>query len=314
MKIALIVLGSAVMHLVLPAFFLIWTALARHKSRAQFLSIAALTGAYVLCLGLAGAAWPWFGLWWPWLWYVSLPIACCVWIVRRWSATPAWPERKIWPMVSVAFNGLIALLLSSTIPEIRKASRYDGEPLALEPPLGHGSIVVGHGGSTVILNYHVVVPAQRYALDILGLDGTTRADGLLPEALTAYAIWSRPVIAPCAGTVVAVENALPDGVPGIPNAPKEQAAGNHVVLRCGAYHVVLAHLQRGSVVVEPGASVGVGILLGRVGNSGNTSEPHLHIHALRGDVADREQLLWKGNGVPITFRGRFLVRGDTAEW
>ncbi|HYO97165.1 MAG TPA: M23 family metallopeptidase, partial [Polyangiaceae bacterium] len=93
-----------------------------------------------------------------------------------------------------------------------------------------------------------------------------------------------------------------------------EVAGNHVELRCGAYHVVLAHLQRGSVAGEVGARVNVGARLGVVGNSGNTSEPHLHIHAVSARAADREQWLWKGSGVPLTFGGRFLVRGDTAEW
>jgi hypothetical protein len=237
-----------------------------------------------------------------------------VWLVRRWRVAPWWPQRKILPITGLGLTSLMALLLLSAIPEVLRASAHEGEALDLQPPLSGGRIVVGHGGSKAILNYHAVVPAQRYALDILGLDGTTRADGLYPDDLTAYAIWGRPVIAPCAGSVVSVESSLADVPPGVPNAKKEDAAGNHVILRCGAYQVVLAHLQRGSVTVEAGASVDVGVRLGLAGNSGNTSEPHLHIHAVTGDAADREQLLWKGTGVPITFGGRFLVRGDTAEW
>jgi hypothetical protein len=111
-----------------------------------------------------------------------------------------------------------------------------------------------------------------------------------------------------------VENTLLDVAPGHPIAKNADAAGNHVVLRCGAYRVVLAHLQRGSVVVELGANVSVGDRLGLVGNSGNTTEPHLHIHAVAGDAEDRDHLLWLSTGVPLKFDGRFLVRGDTAVW
>jgi hypothetical protein len=305
---------SVVVHLVLPLVALVWTARGRHRSRVRFISAAAFSGAYLLCIGMAGAAWSWFGLWWPWLWYVAFPVACARWVVRHWRAAPWLPERRIFPIVRVVFTSLVALLLLSAIPQMLTARAYEGTALDLQPPLSGGRIVVGHGGGNALLNYHAVVPAQRYALDILGLDGATRARGIYPDDLTAYAIWGRPVIAPCAGSVVALENALPDVAPGIPNAKKEDAAGNHVVLRCGDYQVVLAHLQRGSVAVEVGASVDVGVQLGLAGNSGNTSEPHLHIHAVTGDAVGREQLLWKGTGVPITFAGRFLVRGDTAAW
>ncbi|MEZ7171746.1 M23 family metallopeptidase [Sporosarcina sp. OR05] len=61
----------------------------------------------------------------------------------------------------------------------------------------------------------------------------------------------------------------------------------------------MAHMKEGSVAVAKGDTVTTGQLLGKVGNSGNTSEPHLHIHA---------EL--DGKGVPLTFDGRFLVRNQ----
>lgn len=58
-------------------------------------------------------------------------------------------------------------------------------------------------------------------------------------------------------------------------------------------------MMRESVAVDSGHAVAGGAPIGRVGNSGNTTEPHLHIHATRG-----------GHGVPVTFDGRFLVRNS----
>ena len=56
-------------------------------------------------------------------------------------------------------------------------------------------------------------------------------------------------------------------------------AGNHVVLDLGSgEYALLAHLRRGSVRVRPGQRVRRGETLGRCGNSGNSSEPHLHFH------------------------------------
>jgi len=64
-------------------------------------------------------------------------------------------------------------------------------------------------------------------------------------------------------------------------------AGNHVVIACAM----------------KGADVVSGALLGRVGNSGNTSEPHLHVHAVA-----RDGDVMSGEGVPIVFGGVFAVR------
>ena len=69
----------------------------------------------------------------------------------------------------------------------------------------------------------------------------------------------------------------------------------------------LAHMKQFSVLVSAGDTVTAGEPLGRVGNSGNTSEPHLHIHAERGGEAGR---LLNGEAVPMTFDGQYLVRGD----
>jgi murein DD-endopeptidase MepM/ murein hydrolase activator NlpD len=74
--------------------------------------------------------------------------------------------------------------------------------------------------------------------------------------------------------------------------------------------VILAHLKEGSLQVEVGDEVRPGMELGQIGNSGNTSEPHLHIHAVRGEVLDLDELLFHGEGVPIVFEGRFLRRND----
>ena len=161
----------------------------------------------------------------------------------------------------------------------------------------------------LLLNYHHSNEAQAYAVDIVALNAAgLHARGLMPTDLDRYAVFGRDVHSPCTGTVVETRDGLADLVP--PATDRENPAGNHVVLRCTGttptVDVLLAHLQRGSVAVEPGAPVSAGRLLGRVGNTGNTSEPHLHVHAVltgSGGVLD-------GEGVPVSFDGRFLVRNS----
>jgi murein DD-endopeptidase MepM/ murein hydrolase activator NlpD len=92
-----------------------------------------------------------------------------------------------------------------------------------------------------------------------------------------------------------------------PLADRTHMVGNHVILGCGAVWVVLGHLQRGSVAVHAGAVVEPGQPLGRVGNSGNTGEPHLHIHAQLPGTATAPL---SGEPVPVRLGGRYLVRND----
>jgi murein DD-endopeptidase MepM/ murein hydrolase activator NlpD len=80
-----------------------------------------------------------------------------------------------------------------------------------------------------------------------------------------------------------------------------------VLVECEGVEVVLAHIKQGSLRVEVGDSVTVETVLGQVGNTGNTSEPHLHIHAEQGGEPG---VILDGKAVPITIDGRFLVRGD----
>lgn len=172
------------------------------------------------------------------------------------------------------------------------------EPHALAFPLEGGRFVVAQGGGIGILNHHASHPAQHHALDITAVDAAGfRAAGLLPEDPARYAIFGKAVVSPCAGTVTAAVDGLPDLPP--PTVDRANAAGNHVILACGELQVELAHLRKGSVVVDVGRQIAAGSAIGQVGNSGNSTEPHLHIHA-----AD----LRSGTGVQMSFDGIVPIR------
>jgi biotin carboxyl carrier protein len=75
--------------------------------------------------------------------------------------------------------------------------------------------------------------------------------------------------------------------------------GNHVVLDLGGgVWATLAHLRHGSVTVEPGDRVAEGDVIARVGNSGNSSEPHIHFQLM-----DHRNVLF-ADGVPFEFEYR----------
>jgi hypothetical protein len=148
---------------------------------------------------------------------------------------------------------------------------------------------------------------QTWGLDIFRLyPAGNRARGFFSQDLRDYATFGEPVYAPCNGEVVEIENNLPDLIP--PESDEVNKAGNHVLLRCaGDTAVLVAHLRQGTVVVQAGQAVSVGDRLGELGNSGNTTEPHLHISAQHG-VGD--ETILDADPQPVTFEGRWLVRNN----
>jgi hypothetical protein len=196
--------------------------------------------------------------------------------------------------------------LSSLSSHIPQGYFFDGESVQLSFPLKQGTYYVAHGGNSTALNYHNDNPTQRYALDVVKLNAAgTRANGLYPRSLANYAIWEETLYSPCSGTIREATDDLPDLIP--PQSDTQNPAGNHVLIQCQGADVLMAHLQRGSLVVQEEETVEVGQAIAKIGNSGNTSEPHLHIHARRENTG---QLLLEGEGMPITFDDRFLVRNS----
>ena len=96
----------------------------------------------------------------------------------------------------------------------------------------------------------------------------------------------------------------------VPQADTDHLAGNHVILRCAGADILLGHFRKGSVLVGVGWKLSVRDAIAEVGNSGNTSEPHLHINAQEPGTAEAP---FAGVPIPIRINGRYLVRNDRFE-
>lgn len=169
---------------------------------------------------------------------------------------------------------------------------------------------------------------SRYAIDFVAVDerGRTAATRdwrtlLATEPPDRYVGFGLPVLAPGEGTVVGVHDGEPDhhgrrsqltlvpyllGQAGRLRRGPPALAGNHVIVALAGTGVfaVLAHLQRGSIDVRPGQRVTAGRQVARCGNSGNSTEPHLHLQLMDGPDPS------VARGVPVTFcRFRETPRG-----
>lgn len=166
--------------------------------------------------------------------------------------------------------------------------------------------------------------ATSYAIDFVPVDegGRTAPFKLgsffRREPAERFPGFGRCILAPVPGVVVRVHDTAFDhrsyrGLPSVGYALTqrrraapgwESLAGNHVMIQMGNGVVVaVCHLQRDSVRVRVGQKVRVGEELGRCGNSGNSTEPHVHIQAMDGwDVRH-------ASAVPLTFGGRLPRNG-----
>ncbi len=163
------------------------------------------------------------------------------------------------------------------------------------------------GGRTVEENYHVIARDQRFAYDFVQMRKGVSHDGD-GKRNEQYYCFGQAVLAPGAGIVVTVADTLPDNEPGLRDPA--HPFGNSVVIDHGHGECsVLAHLERGSLRVRPGQTVAAGDTLGLCGNSGNTTEPHVHYHL------QNQATLGDADGIPAFFAdyqadGAPVARGE----
>jgi len=212
------------------------------------------------------------------------------------------------PMTPAALSYVVAPLdLHPQLPEI-------GPPLAGKRWVAiNGCCEAGgaHRGSGLAANGWIYY-GQRFAIDWMRLDDAGRLVHGDPADVHNYSCYGVDVLAVANGTVVQVLDALGDQPPGQLPDPKtmtvENVLGNHVILDLGAgVYAFYAHMEKGSIRVAEGQHVKRGDVLGKLGNSGNTSAPHLHFHLMEGPSA------LASNGIPYVIDSFALAGRVPAE-
>jgi hypothetical protein len=168
-------------------------------------------------------------------------------------------------------------------------------PIVISPPVKKGPWITFNGCCSFQgAHQAMVIPvngalynAQRFAIDFMLLDrkgSLVEGDSSVPANWHSY---KQEIFAVEDGTVISVLDGLPDQPPGElpdPNTiTSENYTGNHVVLKIDDGHYAFyAHLRNGGIKVKKGDRVSKGEMIAHLGNSGNTSAPHLHLHLMDG--------------------------------
>ncbi|WP_158057005.1 M23 family metallopeptidase [Halorussus halophilus] len=215
--------------------------------------------------------------------------------------------RPLVSMVYIQFNpfvqakGLLQLLGHVPILfrhrfRLPNPERFDQRVEYTLPVEGEWTVV--NGGPTRDDSHSWGILTQRYAYDLVMTDEAGKSyegDGDSPEE---YYCFGEPVVAPADGVVVEASDGHRDyhRAGGWLDPRQRDLRGNWVTIEhADDEYSDLAHLREDSVEVSEGQRVERGQRIGRCGNSGNSTEPHLHFH-----VQDRPNF-FLGMGLPVYF-------------
>ena len=188
---------------------------------------------------------------------------------------------------------------------------FIGGPAAIAqiaPPF-EGEWLVLQGGRSPLQNHHLVAYNQRFALDLVRLDNGHIFTDTDDTGNAGVHSWEQPLLSPADGKVVVARDEMEDADGANVVTDAADAAGNVIVIELDSgLFVVLAHLRHGTFRVSEGDRVRKGDPLALVGNSGNTTMPHLHLQV------QTQVDVWHSDNrsVPFAFEpdGHVLVRND----
>ncbi|MBN2437505.1 MAG: peptidoglycan DD-metalloendopeptidase family protein [Deltaproteobacteria bacterium] len=232
--------------------------------------------------------------------WVLLEICMSLSIPENLPRTPVF--RRIIHFITVLVCLAGAVLLC---PKIIQSYPFpaESECVLLDLPV-RGEWLAGHAGATELTNAHF---RNRYAIDCLKIGPEGRFFKEPEEDVTDFYSYGEPVYAPADGQITEVVDELPGDVFGEPDT--DHPGGNYVILDIGnGKYFYVAHLMKDRIPVEEGQVVQRGDILGYVGNSGNTSFPHLHIHVQNKPTADPE------GRITYPFRFKTMLRKRLLFW
>jgi len=198
--------------------------------------------------------------------------------------------------------GLAALIVAVFYVKnlVQHAQPIPAGAISMEYPLKNGKFWVVQSGKNGKIH---TIPSEKFAMDISKYPTWKTWLRFRQASLESDPSFSTPIYSPCKGTVLQVEQKFPDVPIGV-NGRADEA--NFVALRCDGYGVSMVHFKQNSLEVDVGDMVLIGQEIGLMGNSGNSSGPHLHIAAFKKDPQTQEPI-----NVPITFNGKYFYRGDS---
>jgi hypothetical protein len=303
------------LHLVVPLALILWTWIRSYTSITAWVVQILVLISYVAFIFLMGS-WVYASFYLRYI-IIILTITATLWSFMHARSLPLFITPHFSGWVAYGAGLIVSAVLSYFIVGAVRAHFYDETPVTLAFPFKNGTYAVFEGGNgkvSSLMNYHYGASihqgartnlSMRYAVDITKVTRWGNdADGFLPMKNERYAVFNQVVYSPCDGEVSEVEDKWPNETPWSGKAPYN--VGNHILITSNDFAVLMGHLQKGSMLVKPGDRVTKGQPIAQAGNSGWTSQPHLHIQAMKKSTGS----FWGWEGLPIFFDGKNPIKNS----
>jgi hypothetical protein len=300
-------------HILIPLLMIVWTWTRQYLSVMGWLLQVLAFASYFGFIFLIGT-WALVSFYLRYAFPAFFIIAVILSYLRA-KDLPFWVEKGIMGWMGNGAGLVISAVLIYLIVGAIRSYSYDEKPVNLAFPFKRGVYAVfegGNGKASSLMNYHYggathkgagVNRSMKYAVDFTKLSiWGNDANGFLPKENEKYAIFNEVVYSPCDGQVYDVVDQWPNEIPGGNKAPYN--VGNHIVIQSGVFLVLMGHLQKGSIQVKAGEMVETGQPIAKVGNSGWTIQPHIHVQAMKMTRGS----FWSAEGLPIYFDGKNAVK------
>lgn len=250
------------------------------------------------------------------LYLLSIPVVFLLLVLRQLLALSPW-----WNLAAIVLVGVLfaAAATARVVWQRQERKREVPAPVEVAPPV-RGEWIAVNSPADKVPSHGVRGSGQEYAIDVFMDSGRPIVDGWWPAMRRpddGFPAFGQPVLAVADATVVHVSDGQRDHLsrnswPGVAYLLLEglvrsivgthRIFGNHVVLDLGdGVYAAYAHFKRGSIEVAAGDRVTVGQRIGLCGNSGNSSEPHLHFQLMDHPEIRRATGIpfrWTGVGLP----------------
>ena len=304
---AMVLIGS--LHVIMPLVLIVWTWGRSYTSITALAVQLMVLISYMAFIYLMGS-WV-FASFYVRYAVLILAITVLIWSLVRARNLPLFVMPHLFGWIGYGAGIIVTIILVSLIAGAIRSHSYGEKPVNLAFPFKNGAYAVfegGNGRESSLMNYHYGASMHKgartnlsvkYAVDITKLtQWGNDADGFLPMQNDKYAVFHQVVYSPCDGQISDVEDKWPNETPWSGKPPYN--VGNHILITTNDFGVLMGHLQKGSIMVKMGDVVKTGQPIAQTGNSGWTSQPHLHIQAMRKSTGS----FWGWEGMPIFFDGK----------
>ncbi len=268
----------------------------RQKSKISTLLNLSIVSAYTLIVYQINN---WIGHYTYYLRYVFIVLLAILWVKTFLNFSKL--NLKFKPLIDIP-KGLVLSLFIGYIFEISEPSIYTQTRIDLLFPLKNGTYVITEGGKTHYSNYHMSRDVkERQAIDISKINylgSPLKNITLKGTSNNQFLIFGDSIFSPCNGVITKIDNNNNDHEPGEFNNTLSESP-NLIKISHMEFNITIAHLKKGTISVQVGDLVKEGDYLGLVGNSGQSTAPHLHIHAEKG-----------GTSATMFFNGKSLEKND----